>query len=149
MVEGGAEGRLHHGEVHAGEDVVAVPLEQLVRRHPDAHVQVAGARAPLARSSLARHPDALARRRCRPGSAPSPCARPDDAAGAPALGAGLLDDLPGARAAQAHPGLDELSEHGAPDGAHLAATAALGAGLDRGGIGRAHAFTGRRRRPGP
>ena len=122
-------------------NVVAVPLEQLVRRHPDTHVEVAGASSSLPRSSLARHPDALALIDAG-GYLHRHSALGRTTAGAPALGAGLLDDLPGPRTPQTHPGLDELSEHGAADDPHLAATVALRAGLDRGNIHRARTFTG-------
>ncbi len=60
---------------------------------------------------------------------------------APVAGrARLLDDLSGAHAPEAHPGLDELPEDGAADGADLAAAATLGADLDGGGVGGAGAF---------
>ena len=128
------------------QDVVAVPLEQLMRRHADAHVEVAG-RAP--RSPGPPLPDTRMRwpvvdaRRDLHGD----LALRRAAAGAPALRAGLLDDLPGPGAPRADPGLDELAQHGAADRAYPAAAAALGAGLHRGGVGRPRAFTGRGRLP--
>ena len=90
--QGGAQGRLHHGEVDAVEDVVVAPLEQLVLRHPHPHVQVAGPRPALARAPAARHPDAL------PGvdagrDLHGDLALHERPAGAPALLAGRLDDL--------------------------------------------------------
>ena len=47
---------------------------------------------------------------------------------------------PRAPAAQAGRGLHDLTEDGAPHGADLPRTAAVGAGLDRAGIGGAHAL---------
>ena len=107
-----------------------MPFEDLVGGHADSHVEVARPGAPLAGPSLARDPDLLAFVDARGYlDGDRPLRRP--AAGAAALGAGLLDYLAGPGTPRADPGLDELPQDGPPHGADLASTPALGARLDR------------------
>jgi hypothetical protein len=111
---GGAEGRLRHGEVDGGDDVVAVAHEARVGAHVDLDVDVARPPAEGARVALAREADSLA--------VVDPRRDVDlqltllgHPPGARAVRARRLDHPAGAPAARAALRPDELAEHGARD----------------------------------